>query len=186
MSYFNNYDDNADNQEVSTEAVNEQVHKEETETSTIELKLCQKELEHSKERYTYLVAEFDNYKKRTEKEKSQWMPQAQLKVLEDILPVIDNFERALKDTNLDLGQDSAQLVQHLEGFEMIFKSLKKVLDSYGVREITDTVNFNPEEHEAVMRVQSETHQSGDIVEVFEKGYKFKDYVIRPAKVSVAQ
>jgi len=146
--------------------------------------VCEQELQQVKERYKYLLADFDNYRKREEKDRVARVQSAQADVLRDFLSLADNFERALND--MAIAQNSEQLQQKLAGFELIYKSLCKIIESYGVTEMKDTVTFDPAKHEALMFVSQADAPSGSIVAVLEKGYLFKGTVLRPARVSVAQ
>ena len=144
--------------------------------------ICRSELTLAKERYLYLQAEFDNYKKRVERERASWIDAGQDVVIIDLLAVVDDFERALQE----LESMPQELHTHKAGFEMIAKSVSKILKKYDVDEIPFTKTFNPEYFEAVMQVTRENHASGDIVAILQKGYTRKGRVLRPAKVSVAQ
>jgi molecular chaperone GrpE len=135
------------------------------------------------EKYLSLTADFQNYKKRTTQERTDWADEAQKKVILDLLAVIDNFERALEQEKKR--EESAQ-VSWLAGFEMIYQSLEKLLAKFGVQQITDFSVFNPKYHEALVQVESDKHKSGDIVQALQKGYTMHDKVIRPAIVSVAK
>jgi molecular chaperone GrpE len=146
------------------------------------LNACQTELSDCKENYKRLSADFQNFKKRLQKEQSSLQHMLQADVLLKILPVIDNFDRALQERP----EQEAGCKAWLEGFELIRKELYAVLEYYGVKEIESTDEFNPEYHEAVMQVESDNHEPGDIVEVLQKGYMIGDRVLRPAKVSVAE
>ncbi len=152
------------------------------ETQPSQLELCQTELVHAKDRYKYLQAEFDNYKKRLEKERSSWVEAAQDVVITDVLAIVDDMERALQE----LQALPKELSVHLAGFEIIGKSLLKLLKKYDIEEIPYSTTFNPESFEAVMQVASSDHTSGDIVSILQKGYMRKGRILRPAKVSVAQ
>lgn len=135
------------------------------------------------DKYLTLTADFENYKKRINVERADWANEAQKRIVLDLLDVIDNFERALvQEKNREENADTAWLT----GFEMIYQSLEKLLVKYGVQHITDFSTFNPRYHEALLQVESETVQSGDIVQVLQKGYTMNDKVIRPAIVSVAK
>lgn len=147
-----------------------------------ELDACRAEATQAKERYIYLQAEFDNAKKRVEKERATWMDSAQEVVLVDLLPLVDDVERGLQE----LHNVPEQLRVHVAGFEMIAKSLAKILKKYEVEEISSLKEFNPEYCEAVMQVASENHTNGEVVAVLQKGYMRKGTVLRPAKVSVAE
>ncbi len=135
------------------------------------------------DKYLSLTADFQNYKKRVMQERADWAQDAQKQVFIDLLAIIDNFERALEQ---ERKREDSESSAWLTGFEMIYQSLEKLLAKFGVQEITDFSTFNPKFHEALMQVESDTHQSGDIVQVLQKGYTMQDKVIRPAVVSVAQ
>ncbi len=135
------------------------------------------------EKYLTLTADFENYKKRVTSERADWAHDAQKRIVLDLLDIVDNFERALEQ---EKKRESAEGFAWLAGFEMIYQSLEKLLTKYGVQPITDFSVFNPKYHEALMSVESEQHQSGDIIQVLQKGYMMNDKVIRPATVSVAQ
>ncbi len=151
---------------------------------TTALTTCQQELAQSKARYLYLNAEFDNYKKRIERERIQWLHSAQADVLCDLLTVVDHFDRALSDEQQK--SLSAELEESLKGFELIAKELQKLLLKYDIEEVACTVPFNPLEHEAIMHAPPGKYESGTIVTVLQKGYKRKGQLLRPARVSVAE
>lgn len=153
----------------------------EKQTSDTELQQCQMHLEEVKNSYVRLVADFENYKKRQEKERSQWTRLAQIEVTAPLLSIIDDFERALEQTNKN---ETPQTI--ITGFELIHKELLKYLDKVGIKEITvkPQDEFNPELHESVMSVHSD-QKPDTIVQVLQKGYMFKDFILRPAKVSIA-
>lgn len=129
-------------------------------------------------------AEFINYRKRLEDEKLRVFKYCNEDLILDLLPTIDNFERAIKldDTNLD-----DELSKFLEGFKMIYCNLLNVVKKFGVIEI-DGFNkpFNPTYHQAVLTEKVEGVEPGYVVEVLQKGYILKDKVIRPAMVKVSE
>ena len=138
-----------------------------------ELTVCTEALAKSQEQLRYLQADFENFRRRTEKDRSQWMQIAQTDVLKNILTIVDDFDRALQS-------------QHDAGFELIHKALVKLLGNYGVEVMRDVTVFDPEKHEAIMHVATADKEPGSIVEVLQKGYIHKGSVLRPAQVSVAQ
>ena len=138
-----------------------------------ELLECQQQLAQTKERLAYLNSDFENFRRRTEKDRSQWMQIAQTDVLKNVLTIVDDFDRALQ-------------TQHDAGFELIHKALVKLLGNYGVEEMRDVTVFDPEKHEAIMHVAAADKEPGTIVDVLQKGYIHKGSVLRPAQVSVAQ
>ena len=135
------------------------------------------------DKYLTLTADFQNYKKRVSQERMEWSNDSQKIVILDLLTIIDNFERALEQ---EKKRESVDGTSWLTGFEMIYQSLEKMLAKYGVQVITEFSVFNPKYHEALLQVESEKHQSGEIVQVLQKGYIMHDKVIRPAVVSVAK
>lgn len=136
-----------------------------------------------KSRYVRLQADFANFKKRTATEKQQISEVVKMDVLQNILPVIDNFERALQ-----VPQDSLsdELKSFVDGYTMIYKQLMTVLEKEGVTKI-DAVGkpFDPNYHQAVMRVPSDEYDNDVVVEVLQEGYLLGDKTLRPAMVKVA-
>lgn len=147
-----------------------------------ELAECIAQRDSFKEKFLRVQADYDNFTKRNEKERLQWRDTLQSALLLDILPTIDDFDRAFEQQS---GVD-ASVQNWLAGFEMIRKSLQKFLEKYHVKEIPAALPFDPEYHEALMQVESPDHKSGDIVSILQKGYTLRDQVLRPAKVSVAK
>ncbi len=149
-------------------------------THEISQELALKELEEVKARFAYLMAEFDNYKRRTEKERISWVENRQKAIFEDLLPIVDDFDRALAHSN-NQGESGLR-----SGLELTHKSLLKLLAAYSIEELPAQKEFDPEKHEAILTVESADHASGDLVAILQKGYLYKNTVLRPAKVSVAQ
>ena len=137
------------------------------------------ELEHVRDVYLRKLAEFDNYRKRVEKERAESRQMAAEDVVRDLLPVLDNFERALQHGDSDAGA-------FRQGVEMIAKQLWDTIERRGVVEIeAEGKIFNPEVHEAVQRVEDSGKPPGTIAFVMLKGYTCGDRLIRPALVGVA-
>ncbi|MFV0517743.1 MAG: nucleotide exchange factor GrpE [Aminipila sp.] len=129
-------------------------------------------------KYMRLMADFQNYKRRTEKEKSDIYAYANEKLVSELLDVIDNFERALQH-----GEGEEGFVQ---GMNNIFKILKGVLEKSGLEEIEALgVEFDPNFHNAVMTEDSNEYESGFVTAVLQRGYKLNGKVIRPSMVKVA-
>ena len=125
------------------------------------------------------MAEFDNFRKRTEKEKSSMYVIGAKDIIEKILPVVDNFERGL-----DVAEDKED--PFVQGMEKIYKQFLTALDGMGVKAIEAVGNeFNPDFHNAVMHVEDETVGENIVVEEFQKGYMYKDSVVRHSMVKVA-
>lgn len=139
-----------------------------------------------KQQFMRVTADFSNYKRRVDKERIQWVTTGQTTIIQAFLPVVDDVERALTATRTaQEGHEDDSMAQILEGFELIEKNLHKVLDKMGVAEIACDGAFNPEHHEALMQAASDSHESGQVVQVLSKGYTYKGAVLRHAKVSVA-
>ena len=134
------------------------------------------------DRYLRLYAEFENYKKRTARDVAERIRYANEQLLAAVLPVVDNLERALAHA-----RQSQSLNGLVEGVALTLKEFKGVLERFGVKEIESLGQaFNPVWHEAMMQVESETHEPNTVVEEFQKGYLLNDRVLRPAKVVVAK
>ena len=133
------------------------------------------------DRYARLFAEFDNFRKRTDKEKAQRYDFGVRDIVEKILPVIDNFERGLAAVPEDKADDS-----FVTGMQMTYKQLLKTLEDAGVKPIEAVgQEFNPDFHNAVMHVDDPEVGDNIIVEEFQKGYIYKDHVVRYSMVKVA-
>ena len=127
-------------------------------------------------------AELQNYKRRKDEESEKVLKYKNEELIKELLSIIDNFERAIKMDNQDL---SDEVSKFLEGFKLIYTSLINILNKYDVKEISsDGIEFNPDIHHAVLTEHDETKPQGVVLEVLQKGYMYKDRVIRPAMVKV--
>ena len=149
-----------------------------------ELESCKIEVAEWKDKFFRSNADFENFKKRMLEQQRLWVGTAQAEILTDLLTVVDNFERALAEHEKQ--EKIPESRAWIEGFALIYQSLITLLHKSGVEEITEHGIFNPIYHEALVQVDSPDHESGAIVEIMQKGYSFKDKVLRPAKVSVAK
>ena len=142
------------------------------------------ELEEQKNRYMYLYAEYDNYRKRTAKEKENLYSDAVAKVTGEFLGVLDNIDRAI-DSSKNADADSIEAV--IQGLEMVGKQSYEILAKIGIEEIPAErgTKFDPNLHEAVMHVEDEELGEQEIAQVFQKGYIYKERVVRHAVVQVA-
>ncbi|HEB9316871.1 TPA: nucleotide exchange factor GrpE [Campylobacter coli] len=141
----------------------------------------QKELDELKDKYMRANAEFENIKKRMEKEKLSAMAYANEGFAKDLLDVLDALEAAV---NVECQDEISLKIK--EGVQNTLDLFLKKLEKHGVTLIKDEKEFDPNLHEAMFHVDSENHQSGEVVQVLQKGYKIADRVIRPTKVSVAK
>jgi molecular chaperone GrpE len=158
-------------------------HEKEKAKAKAALKASEEKYQELHDKYLRLSAEFDNYRKRTLKEKTELIKTASDELLKKLLPVIDNFERALK------AMDQTQDVNSLkEGVVLIYNHVKDFMQQQGIKEIAALQEpFNLDFHEAVATIPAPTEElKGKIVEVIEKGYVLHDKVIRFAKVVVGE
>ena len=136
------------------------------------------ELRSFKDKYLRLLADFDNYRKRTAAELEAARREGRLEVLRAVLPVLDDLERALAHAEAEPGAI-------LEGVKKIKDAFLRVLSGLGVEEVPgEGAEFSPEHHEAIGVVEGE--EEGKVAEVYQKGYKVGDYLIRPARVAVTK
>lgn len=128
------------------------------------------------------IAEFDNFRKRTEKEKSQMYMVGASEVIEKLLPVVDNFERGMAAMT-----EEEKTTAFAQGIELVYKQLMTTLSDLGVTPIEAVgAEFNPDFHNAVMQAPSEEYESGIVIQELQKGYVYKEKVIRYSMVMVAE
>lgn len=150
---------------------------------TESLSKLQEELEQKNAALLRTVAEYQNYRKRVEKEKQDIMKYANEKIMKDLITVHDNFERAIGS----MDKENEAIASVVSGIEMIKKSFDDILERYGVTEIdAEGQTFNPDSHHAVMTEEREGVEASTVLEVFQKGYKLHERVIRPAMVKVSE
>lgn len=182
MSSKNNQSDNTENQEELSEnltdnEVTEEVESEDTLSETEKLEL---ELAEQKDKYVRLYAEFDNFRRRTAKEKIDNIMNATEGLIKELLPVVDDFERA--EASFENAIDIAPIK---EGVGLIYQKLKRTLESKGLKpmEAKDT-EFDVELHECITQFDGGAENKGKVIDVVEKGYTLNDKVVRYAKVVV--
>ena len=138
-------------------------------------------IEELTDKLTRQMAEFDNFRKRTEKEKSQMYEVGAKDIIEKILPVVDNFERGLDAVPKEKKEDP-----FIQGMEKVYKQFMTVLESVEVKPIEALGNqFDPNFHNAVMHVEDENFGENEVAEEFQKGYMYRDSVVRHSMVKVA-
>ncbi len=141
------------------------------------------ELEELNEKYLRLAAEFENFKRRALKERQDLFNYAHENLIKQLLPVVDNLERAVGHARQEEGGDAKSL---LEGIELTYRSLLQALEKLGVHGIEpEGERFDPKVHEAIRQVPSAEYEPGVVAEVFQKGYLLKDRLIRAALVAVS-
>ncbi len=173
------HDENVENTENIDEELEEIDAEIVDEDGNVEEDLSNNDDNEYKEKYQRLLADFTNFKKREEKARNDFKKFASSNLIEELLPVLDNFDRALKDQDKD---DS-----FVQGIIMTRDSLWKVLEKEGLEEIeSDGVEFDPNFHHAFQTEENEDFKSNYIIETYQKGYKLNDRVIRPSMVKVAK
>ena len=170
-------DDNSDNSEKSEE------YGEENSNDKSPLEEAQQQIDELKDKYLRSVAEFDNYRKRTLKEKAELILNGSEKAIAAVLPILDDMERAIAN-----GEKTEDLNVLREGMSLIYTKFQKVLESIGVKEIeTADADFDTDVHEAIAMVPGMgDDKKGKVLDCVQKGYKLNDKVIRHAKVAVGQ
>ena len=157
-----------------TDKVENEVTEEKT-SEVSELELLQKKCDETNDKYLRTLAEYDNFRKRTAKERDGIYQEAYVDAVKNLLPIIDNMERAVDYASDDASRD---------GIKMIISSAYATLEKMGVK-LIETKTFDPLLHNAVMHIDDESLGEGEIVEVFQKGYILGERVIRYAMVKVA-
>ncbi len=138
------------------------------------------QIEDLNDRLRRQMAEFDNFRKRSEKEKSQMFDMGARSIIEKVLPVVDNFERGLAAVPEEQRDDA-----FVTGMDKVYKQLMTELDAIGVKPIEALgQEFNPDLHNAVMQVESEEYDPGVVAQELQKGYTYKDTVVRHSMVAV--
>jgi molecular chaperone GrpE len=185
---FMNTEDNVDTgksenpDETATETTEEPAGKETAEKGK-KIEEIEKKLAEMNDKYLRLSAEFDNYRKRTLREKMEMIRTASESVMQNILPIIDDFERAIKSMNSGMEYDATK-----EGILLIYNKFNDFITQNGIKEI-DAIgsDFNTDLHEAVTKVPAQSDEmKGKIIDVIQKGYLLNDKVIRFAKVVVGE
>jgi len=147
-----------------------------------EIQLLKEKLEEADNRYLRLQADFDNFRRRSRLDLEAGQKYRAQKLITDLLPAIDNFERAMK-----IEADNEQTKTLLQGMDMVYRSLLDALKIEGVEPIESVgKEFDPHQHQAVMQGEDENYGSNIVTDEFQKGYLLKDRVIRPAMVKVNQ
>jgi len=145
-------------------------------------KQAQEELQIYQDKYMRLAAEFENYKRRAQRDQSDAIRYANESLLKNLLSTLDNLERAIQ-----CGKDAGASGSLLEGVELTHKQFLETVGKLGVRQVSSTGSlFDPSMHQAVAQVESETAEPNTVVEEFQKGYFLHDRILRPAMVTVAK
>ncbi len=149
------------------------------------IKTKEKELGDLQDKYLRLYAEFDNYKKRVLKDQTEFLKYANENIIKELLPVIDNLERAIKHSKESAGGEDVKKL--IEGVELTLKQFTGLLNKFGVTEVPSVGEFfDPTKHQAVSQVESEDLDDNMIIKEFQKGYFYNNRILRPAMVSIAK
>lgn len=176
-----------DEVDIIDEATDETISNESNDTEEITVskeafEKVEKESQELKEKMLRLQAEYDNFRKRTQREKAADLKYKAQDLATDLVPVVDNLDRALLTR-----PDEKSVESFYEGMQMIYRQLLQALNDAGVEEIeTNGQTFDPNVHQAVMQVEDDQYESQAIVDTLQKGYRLKDRVLRPAMVKVNQ
>ncbi|XOB61981.1 nucleotide exchange factor GrpE [Campylobacterota bacterium DY0563] len=166
----------------NTEATESVELSEEDKIAELEVKLKE-----SEDKYFRVHADFENIKKRLEKEKYQAIDYASEKFAKDLLAPIDTLEMALAAEEAASGMAAEELLAKLkEGVELTIKNFNIAFEKHDINLVETDGEFDPNFHNAIMQVESDEHEDGQIVQVMQKGYKFKDRLLRPAMVSICK
>lgn len=163
----------------------ELVEEEAVEVDPLEVALA--EAADYKDKYLRAHADFENSKRRLEKDKMNAVSYANESFAKDILAVMDSFENALASIESADEENTSEVLTNMkEGVNLTFEQLKKILEKNSIKEVSCEGEFDPEVHQAIMQVESDNHEVGDVVQVMQKGYTIKDRILRPAMVSTCK
>lgn len=171
--------------EVETPETEEVLETEKTEVD--ELAEVKESLKESEEKYLRAYADFENSKRLLIKDKTAAVSYANESFANDILSVVDSFDSALATIAATEVEEGAEVVEKIkEGLDLTYTQLTKVLEKNGITVVETEGEFNPDVHQAIMQVESEDQEAGQIVQVLQKGYTIKERLLRPAMVSTAK
>ena len=172
----------------TSEQAEEQAEVTEEETTEVDpLEVALAEAAEYKDKYLRAHADFENSKRRLEKDKMNAVSYANESFAKDILAVIDSFENALASIEGANEENSSDVLEKMkEGVNLTYEQLKKILEKNHIKEVVCEGEFDPEVHQAIMQVDSDEHEAGDVVQVMQKGYTIKDRILRPAMVSTCK
>lgn len=170
--------DKADEQDLDSQGNEESVKQDENSHTQDDYEQKYKELH---EQYIRIYADFENSKKRIERDKNQALEYAYETIARDLLPVIDTLAKALESTRSTPNSEAIA-----QGLKLTLENLHKVLSKHGIECIDCQCEFDPNFHDAIMQVPAEDKTDGQIVQILQSGYKYKERVLRPAMVSIAK
>ncbi|QOG12488.1 nucleotide exchange factor GrpE [Arcobacter sp. FWKO B] len=151
-----------------------------------EVAILEAKLKEAEEKYLRVHADFENIKKRMEKDKIQAIEYASERFAKDLLNPIDSLEFAIASLDNSEADPTELLAKVKEGIELTIKSFKSAFEKHGIELVDVDSGFDPNLHDAVMHAESDNHDEGEIVQVLQKGYKYKERLLRPAMVSICK
>lgn len=174
-------------EEVETPKTQEEAQNQESVTNELHLEIekLKKENQDLNDKYLRACADFENVKKRLVREKDQSLEYAYEKIAKDLLPSIDTLEMALKSME-GAGDNEEVIYKMKEGVSLTLDNLLKALSKHGIDVIAEQSDFDPSIHDAIMQVESKEHEKGQVVATMQKGYRYKDRILRPAMVSISK
>ncbi len=179
--------DNTEETEVTEETAEAVENSEAEESDEADKDPKDAKIDELNDKYVRLMAEFENFRKRSEKEKLQMFETGAKSVIEKVLPVVDNFERALDMAEKKNEEEGKEPDPFMDGMEKVYKQLTTGFEEIGVKPIEAVGNeFNPDFHNAVMQEESDEYDSGIICKELLKGYTYRETVVRHSMVSVVQ
>ncbi len=174
-------------EETQDKTVEEEVELSPEEQCQADLAEAKAALAEAEEKVLRIHADFENSKKRLEKDKANAVAFANESFASDMLTILDSFESAFASIDQIDTEDAAEALGKIkEGLELTYNQTLSVLKKHGVEEVAHEGEFDPEVHQAIMQVESEEHKPGQVVQVMQKGYKMKDRTLRAAMVSTAK
>jgi len=169
----------------STESEKQNV--ESTESEEEDQPSPQEEYDKLKDRLMRSMADFENFRRRAQKEKLDAINYGTEKLLKDLIPIIDNMERAIEHGKNTVNNKTGDLQVILQGVRMVYEQFQSLLDNYDIKPFYALgENFNPEKHEAIQQIEDNSVEPGTVIVEIQKGYYLKDRLIRPALVSIAK
>ena len=176
-----------ENENLEESQAEETVETQEEAVETDPLEVALAEAADYKDKYLRAHADFENSKRRLEKDKMNAVSYANESFAKDMLAVMDSFENALASIEGADEENSSEVLANMkEGVNLTFEQLKKILEKNSIKEVSCEGEFDPEVHQAIMQVESDDHEVGDVVQVLQKGYTIKDRILRPAMVSTCK
>ncbi len=179
-------DQNVEKQKIDEEVEDTDTEQPEEEIEVDEIEILKNQIADLEDNRLRDLADFQNIKRRLEKEKAQSMAYAHEQFARDLLSVVDSLDNASAMVSGDIEVSEESFSKLKEGIELTINQFAKIFEKHGIELVSMDSGFDPNFHEAVMKVDSPDHKEGDVVQVLQTGYKIKDRVLRPAMVSICK